>query len=71
MIELTVGDMTCGHCASTITRTVKEIDASGQCEVDLAAKRVRIASERPAALFVDAIREAGFTPVLAAEGGAA
>ncbi len=68
MIELTVNDMTCGHCVSTITRTVKEVDASGQCDIDLAAKRVRIASERPAAQFLDAIREAGFTPVLAAPG---
>lgn len=67
MIELTVGDMTCGHCASTITRAVQEIDAAGRCEIDLAAKRVRIASAHPASQFVAAIREAGFTPVLAAE----
>ena len=65
MIELTVNDMTCGHCASTITRAVKEIDAAGQCDIDLAAKRVRIASAQPASRFVDAIKEAGYTPVLA------
>jgi len=66
MIELTVNDMTCGHCASTITKTVKEVDAAGKCEIDLAAKRVRIASTHPAAEFVAAIREAGYTPVPAA-----
>lgn len=65
MIELSVNDMTCGHCASTITRAVKDVDAAGQVEIDLAAKRVRIASERPAEEFVAAIEEAGYTPVKA------
>jgi len=63
MIELTVKDMTCGHCASTITRAVKDVDAAGQCEVDLDAKRVRITSTHPAQEFVEAIQEAGYTPV--------
>ena len=63
MIELTVNDMTCGHCASTITRAVKDVDAAGQCEVDLGAKRVRITSTHPAQEFVEAIQEAGYTPV--------
>jgi len=61
-IEFKVSDMTCGHCASSITRAVKEVDAAGRCEVDLDAKRVRIESARPAADFKAAIEEAGFTP---------
>lgn len=63
MIDLTVNDMTCGHCASTIARAVKSVDPDGACEVDLPAKRVRISSERPAEGFIEAIREAGYTPV--------
>lgn len=63
MIEFNVNDMTCGHCASTITRAVKDVDAAGRCEVDLAAKRVRIVSDHPAEEFRAAIEEAGFTPV--------
>ena len=63
MIELTVKDMTCNHCASTITRAVKDVDAEGQCEIDLGTKRVRIASSHPAKEFVEAIAEAGYTPV--------
>jgi copper chaperone len=62
VIELTVNDMTCGHCASTVARAVKSVDAGSACEVDLGAKRVRIASPQPAADFVEAIREAGYTP---------
>jgi copper chaperone len=63
MIEFTVNDMTCGHCVSTITRAVKDVDAAGRCEVDLDAKRVRIESSHPAEEFRSAIAEAGFTPV--------
>lgn len=62
-IEFTVGDMSCGHCASSITRAVKEVDAAARCEVDLGAKRVRIESDHPAAEFQAAIDEAGYTPV--------
>ncbi len=63
MIEFTVNDMTCGHCASTITRAVKDVDAAGRCEIDLSGKKVKIESRLPAAQFRAAIEEAGFTPV--------
>ena len=66
MIEFQVNDMTCGHCASTIARAVREVDAAARCEVDLANKRVRVASERPAAEFREAIEDAGYTPQLLA-----
>jgi copper chaperone len=66
MIEPTVNDTTCNHCASTITRAVKEVDASGKCEIDLAARRVRISSTHPASEFLAAIQEAGYTPAPAA-----
>ena len=63
MIEFTVNDMTCGHCASTITKAVKEVDAAARCEIDLGTKKVRIQSAREAAEFQAAIDEAGYTPV--------
>ena len=68
MIHFTVNDMTCGHCASSITRAVKEVDAAGVCEIDLASKQVRIKSTHSAEDFRDAIQEAGYTPIPA--GGA-
>lgn len=68
MIEFTVNDMTCGHCASAITRAVKETDAAARCEIDLGAKKVRIDSGQPADDFREAIEEAGYTPQ--ASGGA-
>ena len=63
MIEFTVNDMTCGHCASTITRAVKDVDAASRCEIDLGAKKVRIESTHDAGEFREAIEEAGYTPV--------
>lgn len=68
MIEFAVHDMTCGHCASVITKTVRDTDAAARCEIDLASRKVRIASTEPAQAFVDAISEAGYTPVLAGAG---
>jgi copper chaperone len=62
MIEFTVNDMSCSHCAATITKAVRQVDAQGRVEVDLAGKRVRIASGRPAEEFRAAIADAGFTP---------
>ena len=64
MLELNVADMTCGHCASTITRAVKEVDSAALCEVDLRQKTVRVKSDKPATEFVEAIQEAGYSPQL-------
>lgn len=68
MIEIAVNDMTCGHCASVITKAVKDTDADARCEIDLAAKQVRISSAESAQRFVKAIAQAGYTPVLASPG---
>jgi copper chaperone len=68
MIEIVVNDMTCGHCASVITKAVKEIDAAASCEIDLAGRKVRIASGEAPGEFVAAIAESGYTPVLAGGG---
>lgn len=68
MIEITVNDMTCGHCASVITKAVREADASARCEIDLAARRVSIAAAGPPDEFVAAIAQAGYTPVVARQG---
>jgi len=68
MIEFRVDDISCGHCAAAITKAVKEVDAEGKVEVDLATKRVLIDSTHGAAELSAAIEEAGYTPVLARGG---
>jgi len=64
MIEFEVQDMTCGHCARTITQAVQALDPGAQVQIDLATHRVAIeTAHADAAALVEALREAGFTPV--------
>jgi len=64
MLAYRVEDMTCGHCASTITRAVRDVDAGAKVEVDIGQHLVRIEpASAEAAEFTQAITEAGYTPV--------
>jgi copper chaperone len=63
MTEFEVSNMTCGHCASAITKAVLSADAGARVDVDLGAKRVRIAGSADAERYAQAIREAGYQPV--------
>jgi copper chaperone len=64
MFAFEVKDMTCGHCAATITRALKSVDAGAQVQVDLAAQRVTVdAAAADAAALLAAIHDAGYTPV--------
>jgi copper chaperone len=57
--------MTCGHCVSAITKAVKAADKDAKVQVDLANHRVDIEpTESDVAELRDAIKEAGYTPVL-------
>jgi copper chaperone len=63
MPSFEVRDMSCSHCASSITQAVQAVDPQATVQVDLDAKRVDVAAttvevERLSA----AIRQAGFTP---------
>ncbi len=62
MHQFNVNDMTCGHCASTITKAVKEADGKATVEVRLADKRVAVASQLSQDEIAEAIRDAGYTP---------
>jgi copper chaperone len=62
MHQFNVGDMTCGHCASTITKAVKAADAKATVDVHLGEKRVAVASQLSQQEIAEAIREAGYTP---------
>jgi copper chaperone len=62
MIEFKVTDMTCGHCASTITKAVKELDAGATLDISLAEHRVRVDSKASRADLQHVIAEAGYTP---------
>ena len=64
MMTYRIDDMTCGHCADTITRAVRDVDAAATVAIDLAAHLVRIdTSAARSARFVAAITEAGYSAV--------
>ena len=60
MIELQVNDMTCGHCVSTVTKAVKELDAAADVKVDLDAKRVSVSGPVSQDDVIAALGEAGY-----------
>ena len=63
MVAFHVNDMTCGHCASAISRAVAGIDKNARLDVRIQQKLVRIDSTAPAGELAAAIQDAGYTPV--------
>jgi copper chaperone len=64
MIAFEVNDMTCGHCVSTITKALPALDKNAKVEIDLARRLVQVQlGGADAQALIDAIQEAGYTPV--------
>jgi copper ion binding protein len=60
MYELQVEGMSCGHCVSAVTRSVKEVDHAARVEVDLATQKVKVESSAALADIAAAVEEAGY-----------
>jgi copper chaperone len=60
MIELTLPDMTCGHCVKSVTATVQQVDAAASVQIDLPSHKVQIHSSQPAEVFKAALAEEGY-----------
>jgi copper chaperone len=60
MYQLEVQNMTCGHCAATVTKAVKAVDSEATVNVDLAAKTVAVSSSVPLDVVRSVIVEAGY-----------
>jgi copper chaperone len=52
----TVQGMTCGHCVSSVTEEVSQIDGVREVDVDLASGKVTVISDEP--VTEDAVRTA-------------
>ena len=59
-MEFNVPDMSCGHCAGVITKTVKALDANASVNVDLTAKKVTVQTTQDRATVAAALAEAGY-----------
>ncbi|MDO9420191.1 MAG: cation transporter [Herminiimonas sp.] len=63
MYELQVEEMSCGHCASSVTKSVQAVDAQAKVEVDLAQRKVRVDSSAELDKIAAAIVAAGYPVV--------
>lgn len=59
-LELTLPDMTCGHCVKTVTATVQRLDPQAQLSADLTAHRVRIETRVAREVLVAALAAEGY-----------
>lgn len=62
MLELTIESMTCGHCASVVTKAVKALDPLAKVEVDVSGHKVRVETTEARQAVVEALTEAGYPP---------
>lgn len=62
MIEFSIPNISCGHCAAAVTRTAKAVDSGAEVTVDVPARRVAIRSDQPGDTFAKALGEAGYAP---------
>jgi copper chaperone len=62
MIEFKVDAMSCGHCVSLVTDTIKQVDPQARVEVDLASKKVQVESSQDRGRIAQALTEVGYPP---------
>ena len=60
MHQFQVENITCSHCAQTVEKAVKSVDAAAKVSVDLASKAVKVESPAKADSLLAAIRSAGY-----------
>ena len=59
-IELTLPNMTCGHCVKTVTATAQRLDPQARVQTDLAAHRAVFETGVARAMPVKALAEEGY-----------
>jgi copper chaperone len=61
MLKLNVPDMTCGHCAGTVTKAVLSADSQASVTVDLPSKTVSIETAADVGRISQAVEAAGYS----------
>lgn len=62
MHEFQLPTMTCGHCAASVNRALKQADPTCAVEFDMAQRRVKVKSDEDRAALAEALSEAGYRP---------
>lgn len=60
MIELTLPDMSCGHCVATVQKTLLQLDPQARVQVDLPAHRVTVETSQSEAQVRAVLAEEGY-----------
>lgn len=60
MVEIKVEGMTCNHCVSKVTKSIKAIDKNAGVEIDLEYRLVRVRSAAGVDEGMKALDEAGY-----------
>ena len=61
-MEFNVPDMSCGGCASAVSRAITNLDSAAKVEIDVAAKTVKVGLALTQGQIASAIEAAGFHP---------
>jgi len=60
MTDYSIPDMSCGHCKASVEAALATVPGSGPVEVDLPARRARVADAAAPAAVLAALDAAGF-----------
>jgi copper chaperone len=60
MTNLSIPDMSCGHCKAAVTAALTAVPGVGEVEVDLDRRTARINGSAPLADLLSALERAGY-----------
>ena len=55
-----VQGMTCGHCEMAVRKAIQRLDSQAQIQIDRAANRVQVESDKPREEVAHAIADEGY-----------
>ena len=61
-MEFQIDNMTCGGCAASVTKAIRSVDPEAKVDIDLATKKVTVASQREEAAFTAVLDDVGYPP---------
>jgi copper chaperone len=60
MLKLKVDEMSCGHCAATVTKAVEGVSGVEKADIDLTKGEVTVTGNPDVAALIAAIDDAGY-----------
>jgi copper chaperone len=59
-MQFKIENMTCGGCASSVTKAIRSVDPSARVTADPGTRTVEIISDQPRDLFESCLEQAGY-----------